>query len=317
MVIPLLFAFFMFHSFAGEAFGLLGQTAQDFEQLRDILNQRLAEDKDLKARMVPTLLATPVHHWAESRLDFGPKATSLLKSVLTDPNDVILCQDCNAWRLNIVTGERLQINNGEWSLSEISRVKQNIKFQEAKSLTLIRETPSGIELRVVELADGRVLLSALADGNKDLDTQKPWFGFSKERDRRLREEALAYSFINFGLYPNPLIQLEFVEQWGSLNQHISGIGLSLINPELALGGVYHYLIPSLKSFHVSGSLFMPLRGVLAQSDQTQDGVNGFVFQIMGQYSFSNTYALGLSVSSEGKVSLGLVLHNPLFFPFIL
>jgi hypothetical protein len=302
---------------SGEAAALFVQTSRDFEQLRDILNEHLSEDKGLKARVVPTLLATPIHHWSQSRGDFAAQATALLKTVLSGANDVILCQDCNAWRLNIVTGQKLQVNNGDWSLSEISRVKETLKFQQAKSLTMIRETPSGIELRVVELADGRVLLSALADGNSDLDTQKPWLGFSKERDRRLREEALAYSFINLGLYPNPLLQLEFVEQWGSLNQHITGIGLSLINPDFALGVVYHYLLRNFKNLHVSGSLMLPLSEVLTQGNQANEGTNGFVFQVMGQYAFSKTYALGLALSSEGKVSLGLVFHNPLFFPFIL
>lgn len=298
-----------------QGFALLPQTGRDFDQLRDILREHLEADSDLKARVTPTLLATPVHHWYESRQDFASQATAMIKSILKEPNDVILCGDCNLWRLNIATGERLHMQNGELALGELTILKSQQKYGQAKSLTVIRETPSGIELKVVELDDGRILLSALADGNSDLDTQKPWLRYTKERSRRLRGEGLTYGMVNLGVYPKPLVQFEFIEQWGAQNQHLSGVGISLINPVAALGAVYHYLWHSNKKIHFSGALYLPLAETLVP-DQDQGPVGRFVLQGMAQYNFSKSHAFGLSISTQGVVSLGIVFQDILLLPII-
>jgi hypothetical protein len=297
-------------------FALLPQTGRDFDQLRDILREYLEANDDLRSRVTPTLLATPIHHWYESRQDFASQATALVKSILKEPNDVILCGDCNLWRVNVATGERLHVQNGEIGLGELGILKSQQKYGQAKSLTMIRETPSGIELKVIELDDGRILLSALADGNSDLDTQKPWLRYTKERSRRLRGEGLTYGLLNIGLYPKPIVQLEFIEQWGAQNQHLSGVGISLINPMAALGAVYHYLWHSNKKIHFSGALYMPLAQAIVP-DQDQGPVGRFVLQGMAQYNFSKSHALGLSVSTQGIVSLGIVFQDILLMPVIL
>ena len=294
---------------------LLEQTQRDFDQIRDILRENLENNEELRARVSPTLLATPVHHWFESRQDFAPQATALLKSILNGPNEVIACGDCNLWRLHVATGERLHIQNGDISLSELTAVRSQQKYAQAKSLTFIKETPQGIELKVVELDDGRVLISALADGNSDLDTQKPWLRHTKEKARRLRGEGLTYGFLNLGIWPKPLVQIEFIEQWGDRNQHLSGLGLSLIGPELALGGVYHYLLETNKKLHYSGALYLPLARTLNQ-DNGNNPSTLLVLQAMAQYNLSKSHAVGISLSTEGVFSIGFVFQD-IIFPLFL
>ena len=304
--------------FTNSSFAMLGQTSSDLAILEDTLRVRIEDENGLKSALFPMLLATPLHLWTESKNDFAAGVTKVLTTVAGAGDAIINCVDCDTWRLNVTGNNQLQINNGEVSLTELSHLRKIPKYGEAHSMALVRETASGVEMKVISIEDGRILFYALADSSKDLNAVTPYLNYARERDRRLNGESLSYVFINMGLYPSGLFQLEFVEQWGDRNQHISGIALSLFNPEFALGLVYHYMIPSIKRLHVSGTLYYPLQNALADSvsDEGQQ-TDSFVGQGMVQYAFGNSYALFASVNSKGKLSLGFNFYNPLFLPFVL
>ncbi len=300
------------------ALALLGQTSSDLAILEDTLRYRLEEDQGFKKSLFPLLLATPLHHWAESKADFAASVTKVLTDIGTEAEAVIACIDCDTWRLNVASNNQLQINNGELSLTELSYLRKMPKYGEARAVAFVRETPSGVEMKVISIEDGRILFYTLADSSKNLDGETPYLNYARERDRRLNGEALSYVFINLGLYPEGLFQLEFVEQWGDRNQHISGIGLSLFNPIFSLGAVYHYMLPNIKKMHVSGALYYPLQNALADAaGKNEDLADSFVVQAMVQYAFANSYAVFASANSEGTLSIGFNFYNPLFLPFLL
>jgi len=300
------------------ALGLLGQTRSDLAILEDTLRARLEDDVGFKKAMFPMLLAPPLHYWAESKADFGPSVAKVLTDVGAEVDVVIACTDCDTWRLNVATNNQLQINNGELSLSELSFLRKMPKYGEARSVAFVRETPSGVEMKLISIEDGRILFYNLADSSRTLDNETPYLNYARERDRRLNEEALSYVFINMGLWPQGLFQIEFVEQWGDRNQHISGVGLSLFNPMFSLGAVYHYMFPNIKRMHVSGALYYPLQNALADAaGNSENPANSFVGQVMIQYAIANSYAVFASASSEGTLSLGFNFYNPLFLPFLL
>lgn len=308
-----------FVGLSGSALAMLGQTQSDLSILEDTLKSRLEDEGGLKKAIFPMLLATPVHHWAESKADFTAAVTKVMTRVAGAADAIISCTDCDTWRLNVSAKNQLEIHNGELSLTELASLRKIPKYGEAHSMALVRETPSGVEMKVISIDDGRILFYTLADSSKNLDDATPYLNYARERDRRLNGESLSYVFINMGLYPEGLFQLEFVEQWGDRNQHISGIGLSLFNPVFALGAVYHYMIPSIKRLHVSGALYYPLQNALADAAGGQDNAlsDSFVGQAMIQYAFANSYAVFASVNSEGSLSLGFNFYNPLFMPFVL
>lgn len=302
---------------AEPAFALLGQTASDLAVLEDTLRDRIERERSLKERVAPLILAPPVHYWRESREDFQAAVTETVTKGMGEGGEVIACLDCDTWRLHVREGQSLNMQNGEIALEELGRLKQNPLYRSAKALATVSETPSGVAMRITSLDDGRVLFFALADSSATLDDAKPFFNYAKERDRRLRGESLSYVFINTGLYPNGMFQLEFLEQWGERNQHLSGIGLSLFNPTFALGLVYHYMLPGMPRLHASGAVYYPLQNALASAvDDDQDVTDKFVAQLMIQGTFSDSYGIFASLNTEGTFSIGVNFYNPLFMPFL-
>lgn len=288
------------------AVAMLSQTYSDLNVLQDMLRSRLEDEIGLKKAAFPMLLATPLHHWRESRDDFAAGAMKAITDAVGKDQAIISCSDCDAWRVNVERQNQLQIYNGELSLAELASLRKVPKYDKARSVATVKETPRGVEMKVISIDDGRILFYALADSSQNLDNVVPFNNYARERDRRLSGESLSYTFVNVGVYPSALFQLEFLEQWGARNQHVSGIGLSLFNPALALGLVYHYVFPAMPQFHVSGSFFYPLQNALADSvDSDRDLANSFVGQAMVHYVFSNVYGLFASVNNDGGFSLGV------------
>ncbi len=302
---------------APAAWALLPQTSSDLAVLTDQLRQAMERSPSLRRTAAPVLVATPLHHWVESRSDFASLTLAARKETFSEPGELVVCPDCDTWRLRVKDGSGIEVNNGELSLTELARLRQDPRYGAAKSVVIIRETPSGIDLRLTSLIDGRVLFQTVADSTQRLNDVKPYLHYAAERDRRLRGESLTYAFVNIGLYPQGLFQLEFLEQWGERNQHISGIGLSLFNPNLAVGLVYHYMLPRTRRFHVAGALYLPLQNALQSTVKDEEPENQVVAQVMAQYSFANSFGVFASISSQGTFSLGLNLYNPLLMPFLL
>jgi len=217
------------------------QTSRDLAKLEDTLRFHFNRETDLKKAVVPMLVSTPQHCWVESRDDFAAAAVDVLMSVFNKTQDLIQCPDCDTFRLHVTDNMQVRINNGELALAEMATLRQNSRYANAKSLSSIKETPSGVQIRITSLTDGSILFAALVDSSQDLDDVKPWHNFSAELERRRRGESLYYVFINFGMYPNVLFQVEWLEQWGKYNQHISGLAWSFVNPIAAIGISYHYL----------------------------------------------------------------------------
>jgi hypothetical protein len=302
---------------ASPVFALFQQTVQDLERAEDIVKSHLDRDPTLRRRMLPTLWSPPQHHWLESRDDFAAESLTLWKRLFPEPNDVIQCVDCDRWRIKIEKGQGLRLHNGELSLAELGTLKQDPRYSAAKSLTMVRETPAGVEIRVMELVDGRILLAETVDATETLADLRPKGAWGWERDRRLRGEGLNYVFFNLGLYPSPVVQLEFLEQWGERNQHISGVGLSLIGPTLALGGIYHYMIPQMRRLNLSGALYLPLANAVANTGDREGLASRLVFQAMAQYAVGESYGLFASLSTEPVFSVGFVFFGPVLLPFLL
>jgi hypothetical protein len=140
----------------------------------------------------------------------------------------------------------------------------------------------------------------------------------QERERRLRGEALSYVFINLGLYPQGLFQLEYLEQWGSRNQYITGLGLSFFNPDFSLGAVMHYMLPQNKKFQIVGGVYVSLAKALQSSaGSSNDSGPPFQVQTMAEYAVGSNFGLFAGISTQGRLSIGFNLYNPLFLPFLL
>lgn len=310
-----------------EAWALLPQTANDLERLKDFLRDRLIQDTIVQERSLPMLLAVPLHHWEESREDFSEAVLRSLEEVMQEVSEqqekirakVIVCGDCDLHRIHVTPQGSTVVNNGPLSLSELSELKkQSPAYQEAKSIAFVKETPAGVSMKVMSLSTGELLFFALADSTQRLSHIQPSLNYAREYDRRKRGEAILHGRLNMGFYPSGTFQLEFLEQWGDLNQHITGLGISFINPTMALGINYKFL-PEFtgRSVDFGASIYMSMTDLLSTSSK---GItNAISLQTIATYTIGSHYGVfgAITLGSSSAFSVGLSFYNPIFLPFIL
>ncbi len=295
------------------AFAMLEQTNSDLVLLDDAIQNKITNDESFSASVSPMLVATPRHLWTESQSDFAPAVWAIFKKYWTASGDLIQCHDCNMQRLHVAKQHTISIDSGDLSTADLLALTSDPRYQGVKSVVFTTETASGVELKILRISDGAILFHYLADGRITLNQAKPPLGLIKELDRRERGESLAYIFIDMGFYPAGLFHMSFLEQWGSLNQHITGVTLSLVNPTLAIGLTYRYMLPFNRRITASGQLFFPLQAALSP-DPVQDSLS---FSVGVQAAVSSTFGVFINAGSKGGASLGISFYNPVFFPFML
>jgi hypothetical protein len=300
---------------------LLPRTQQDLEVVEDRLRYEFGAmnerrlDRDPNTSITPILVAPPQAHWDESRRDFAPAMLAVLSKVFPEPGSLISCSQCYEGRVFVANDSRTIIQNGELSLSDLARLREQPGYKLAKSVLITRETPAGIEMRLLAIDDGRILYTGLSDSTKTLDQAEPPLRLARELDRRKRGEALGYINIDLGIYPQGLFALKFLEQWGSRNQHLSGIAISGYNPTGAIGLTYQYILPFQPKATIGAIGYYGLQGMFgAGSTDISKALTG---QVSLNYAISGSYGVFVAGDSAGTVSVGLSLLNPVLFPFLL
>jgi len=296
-----------------KANAMLEETSGDLLVLEDALQNAVSGNGGMMPDLIPMLVATPVHLYTESKSDFAPAVWAIFKKLIPNPGDLIQCNNCNMQRMHLGKQHTISIESGELSLEDLLDLARDKRYQGVKSVAFTKETPSGIELKILRLSDGAILFQYLADGRLELNRARPKLGLIKEYERRERGESLSYIFMDLGVYPTGLFHVSFLEQWGSLNQHISGVTLSLVNPEIALGASYRYMLPFNRKMTASAQVFFPLASVFQKgaSSQALSAAVGL------QGAVSSTFGVFFWLSSSGSLSIGFSLYNPILFPFML
>lgn len=296
-----------------KAYSMWEQTDADLRILEDALQNEVSGEGDQLVPWTPMLVATPRHLFVESKSDFAPAVLAVLKRLFPNPGDLIPCSACDGQRLHLGKSQTISIESGELSLADLADLSRDKRYQGVKSVLFTKETPSGVEVKILRITDGAILFQYLADGRLALNQAKPILGIVKEYERRERGESLSYIFIDLGVYPSGLFHISFLEQWGSLNQHISGVTLSLVNPEAAVGASYRYMLPFNRKITASAQIFFPVTGVVQQdaAAQSLSGALGL------QSAISSTFGVFMAVRTTGSFSVGFSFYNPIFFPFML
>jgi hypothetical protein len=302
--------------FADPALAIFHQTGEDLAVLEDRLRYELDETPGLQTSLLPMLVAPPKHLWSESKSDFSVSVESSLRRIFPEPGQIIYCVECYTNRLSVSKDQKTTVANGEISLAELHTLRENKNYSAAKSLAVIEETTSGVMMRIIDVRDGSILFLTVADATQDLNDAKPYMGLAKELERRRQGEPLSYVFLNFGVYPHSSAQIEWMEQWGSNNQHLSGLGISILNPNIALGAVYRYMIPKNRRFNVGVALYYPLESVVSTGENSNP-VGSTVLQLSVQYAVSTTFGIFSAVSTQGNLSVGVNMYNPVLMPFLL
>jgi len=315
------------------AHALFGRTQADLRALEDRLRYEFGAsgerraDRDPNVSITPILIAPPQAYWQESKEDFAPAVMESLSHVFKNSGDMIQCALCYENRVYLTNDNRMVTQTGELGIADLARLRQNPAYKAAKSVMTIEETPSGISVRVVSVDDGRILYAGVADSTKTLSDAEAPLRLARELDRRARGEALSYVNFDIGFWPDATVQLKFLEQWGSRNQHMSGFVISGFNPTGALGVNYTYMLPWFdRHMTASATGFYKLQSMFSNNNGNSDtstsstGRNSdasVVGELKVGYAFSGSYGMFVSGNTDGFVSIGISLMNPVLFPFLL
>lgn len=299
------------------AHALFQRTGEDLLVAEDQIRYQVERAGNNALNWQPILVAPPQHLWEESKEDFAPQVINMLTRVFKDTAQLIPCAECRMNRTQIDHDGRLIVQNGELSLIELNRLKAMAAYREAKSVLTIQETPSGIQTRLISLEDGRILFQGIADSTQTLEGARPALHLAREIDRRKRGEALSYVFFNLGLYPKALVQLSWLEQWGSRNQFISGLTISGVTPNAGVGGTFLYMLPFHRKAGVSTSVFYLAEGIGSTEGPQTDMSKALVAELKLQYAIGSSYGAFVSVNTQGDYTAGLALFNTVLFPFLL
>lgn len=331
MVIFLKKYFYLLFLLAGASktcLALLPQTQQDLLRLEDELAERT---KDIESSLFPVLLASPTAYYQESKDDFASAVLKTLNQTFRNRHSqIIACPECQGTHTHLKPNQWLLLRNGPLSTEELQQVIQaNKKYQKAQSVLFIKESPSGVIAQWISLADGRLVVHAIADSNQDLDSVNPSMHFAKEYRRRLRGEPITHMSLQFGVYPTGSFLMQFLEQWGAYNQHISGLELSLFNPEISLGPGYYFVLPKIKGLPLGNqqkiaagaSVLFSLKNMLNTDDSNAS--LEYTFRVSATYAYSKTYGFFASMQSStggaggDSMTIGIAMYNPILLPFIL
>jgi hypothetical protein len=319
MVMRLTFIVIIWFAQVEQAMAVLAQTTDDLQRLEDDLTQAIQDDATLTEKILPILVPTAMHYWTESRDDFDDVVKAMLQRRFPSPGSLIDCSECDTHRLHMQEEARININNGPLSIGEFQKIRQVPTYASAKSVVLIKETPSGVFMRIVSIADGAMLYVKLANSAETLDNVRVPMNYAREYHRREREEALGFVRINIGFLPKPLFQVDFEEQWGSRNQHMSGVSLSLIGPIGAIGANYRYMLPMVKTADIGLGIFFPVQNLALPGGDAGESIKAQVYQAMASYGIGNSFGVftAFSIGAETNFSVGISFYNPLLMPFLL
>ncbi len=295
-------------------FAIFQQTQSDLAVLSDQLQNELQKNPGLAQEWTPLLIGVPQSYWKESASDFASVTYQMLQQLFNN-QELILCPECIQNRTYVSHDGKLNIINGEMSLADLAVLKTRPNYKNAKSFLTIKESPAGVETKLIRISDGKILFMTIADSTKTLESSFKPLHLAKELERRQSGQSLNYVFIDFGFYQGNTLQFEFLEQWGDRNQHLSGLVLSLWEPVGGLGATYHYLIPNHRKLNFSLTTFITLFSY-GNSANPKNPVT-LVYQAMGQWAISGNYALFGMANSKGTISFGITFLNPVLFPFLL
>lgn len=298
-------------------------TRDALDRLEELLELRLEDGTLDKGDLLPALVVSTRPRYEASGEWFG---TSALQAV-TGPlgtNGVRLCEACMAPRAWVDDG-RVTYQTGPIALDEVIRLDEQARGTgtAARSAIWIDEHSRGVAVRIVDLRTSRILFAQNIDPTLvENDNTERIYSLSEELERRARGGSITQAFVDIGVYPGQHISMDWTDQWGKTNSNLTGISLSLYDPVFGLGASHARRIPVMDTL-IGGKVLVSIPTALVRSIGGDIGndidfldpmltVTGFARVPFGR----SNYGAVLSVSTNGRIALGLSLMNISLLPVI-
>ena len=296
-----------------------GALARVEEALPRRLNDGVLSLKDL----TPALIVSTQPAFEQTRAWYPAAAVTALSRVF-GPGALRACEACMAQRLTVEDG-RLEQYATSLSVQDLVRLDEVTRGSTARAVSAIwiDETMEGVAIRIVDLRNGRILLAENIDQNLvSIVTSKTTVTLAQELERRSRGDAIAHLFVDLGLLPQQHISLDWLEQWGPDNANLSGFTISIIDPLIGLGVSYFRVIPPAFNLMVGAKFLLSVPNAVINSfnpDNPQAFLGDSLFTgvfMLRLPLFKTNYALLASISTNGRVAIGISLLNFSLLPFL-
>lgn len=293
-------------------------------RLEESLPRRLNDGVLALKDVSPALVVSTLPAFEQTRAWFPAAAVTSLARVF-GPGSLRACEACMAQRLLVEDG-RLEQVASSLSLQDLTRLDELTRGGSAPAVSAIwlDETAEGVAVRIVDLRTGRILIAENVDaGLAQQAASRERVTQAEEYERRSRGDALAHLFVDIGILPQQHVSLDWLEQWGPDNCNLSGFTASLFDPLLGLGASYFRVIPPAFNLMVGAKLVvsLPIALISAISPDgvppafTGDNLFTGVFMVRVPL-FKTNYGVVASVSTNGRVAIGISLLNFSFLPFL-
>ena len=320
------FALCLFSSLSSKAFAQIAETREALSRVEELIQIKL-EDGSLDGKaLTPLLVVSAEPHYQLSKAGYGSTVLALLSRIFYT-NLVRVCVACNRPSVD-ARAARLETRSGLLSLDEVRAEDARIRGEAApaKAAIWVDETPEGgVSLRIVSLADGRVLAADLV--TSDLawsEKSRKNFSIARDLQRRGRGESLTHAFLDLGLFPSQHIAIDWMEQWGESNRNLSGLSLSIFTPVFGLGPTYARVFPNLFNTLIGGKALLSIPTALVRNitngssgDLIDPLLSGIAYARVPIPLLSGNYSGFLFAQiPQGSIGIGLSANNMSLLPLL-
>jgi hypothetical protein len=321
VLIALIIALFAWPEFA---FAERQATRDALARFEESFRESLDGGTQKRDELLPAIVVEAKPAFVETEQWFPNEVLQILGRIL-DASGLRYCEACNAARSAIKSEGMEYATAGALSTAELLAIDESMRGGSAPAKTgwWIAETPDGISVRAISLTSGKIIYAQNFDA-KLLSTKRSLKNYTiyQDRLRRQRGESLTHSFLDVGTYPNQHFAFDWLEQWGTANQHLTGLSISLFEPILGIGASYGQIFPNQYNAILGGKLLMSLPTAFLNSiSKDADNSIGIdpILTAVGiiRVPFpGGNYGVNLFVTSNAKVGIGISAFNSSFIPVL-
>ncbi|MBK7861835.1 MAG: hypothetical protein IPJ65_25105 [Archangiaceae bacterium] len=298
-------------------------TREALTRLEETLELRLEDGTGLHLKdLTPVIIVSVKPAYEETKAWYPTQALNTLVRIFGAAS-VRSCEACMGPRVYADDGY-LEQATGDLTAAEITRLDQNArgKATPARAAVWLDENGEGISLKIVDLKNSRIVLAENFDMNlSDLARTRKNVSLARELDRRARGDGLTHIFVDFVIFPGQHFSMEWDEQWGDSNCNLSGFVVSMFDPVLGFGASYFRIIPQALNLMVGAQVLVSFPNALLQLVPNGGGQmlfdNLFTGVLMARLPIaSSNFGVVVSLSTNGRVGVGISLLNFTWLPFL-
>lgn len=295
-------------------------TRDSLDRLEEVLELRVEYGQLSPKDALPAILVSAQPRYVDTQEWYATGVIETLVRAFGSAN-LRICEACMAPRAVVEDGA-LVYQTGPIGLDEIARLDDLHRgdAQPARAAIWVDEYPGGVSVRIIDLSTARVLFAQNIDPDlTEIKNSARMYSLSAEIERRARGNSITQAFFDIALFPNQHVSLDWTEQWGPTNRNLSGVTLSAFDPAFGVGAS-HYRSTRLFNTLIGAKaiLSVPTAAASAFVDGGAEVLDPLVTVVgVARVPFGRSnYGAVLTVSTNGRIALGISLMNSTLFPVL-